>query len=165
MLILIGELVNTQGLNGDMRVYPYTDYKERFEELEYLLLENGDKLEIENVRYKKNMAIIKFVGYNSISEVEKLKGSKIFIGEDQKRELPEDTYHISDLIDSEIINDETEEAVGVLLDILQNSAQDIYVIKLNEDKRKIMVPCVREFVKSIDMNDKKIRIKFIEGMI
>lgn len=164
-MIKIGELVNTQGLHGEMRVYPYTDYKERFEELDYIVLDGGEELEIQSVKYKKNMAILKFKGYDSINDVEKLKGKEIFIKEEQKRELPKGTYHVSDLIGCNIHNVETEEVVGELVDILQNTAQDIYLIKLKDDKRKIMVPCVKEFVQDINIEDNIIRIKFIEGMI
>ena len=164
-LTKIGEIVNSQGLRGEVRVYPYTDYKERFEELDCLFLENGDKLDIEYVKYKKNMVILKLKGCDKIEDVEKYKGNDIYINEDQKRELPEGTYHVSDLIGCDIFDIESNQVIGSLVDILQNTAQGIYVIKHQVENKKFMVPCVKEFVKEIDIDSNQIKIKLIEGMI
>jgi len=164
--IKIGQIVNTQGLKGEVRVYPLTDYKERFEELEHVYLEDTKeiKLEIEKVRYKNQLVVLKFKGLSNINDVEKLKNLYITIDENQIRELPDDTYYIYDLIDSKVIT-EDDSHVGQLVDVIQNAAQDIYVIEHKVSKKKILLPAVKEYVKEINIEDKIIKVKLIEGMI
>ena len=164
--VRIGQIVSTQGLRGDVRVYPLTDYKERFEELEYVYLEDSQEIElkIERVRYKKQLVILKFQGLDNIDDVQKLKNIYITIDKDKIRELPQDTYYIFDLIGSEII-DEDNSPVGILVDIVQNTAQDLYIIEDKSSKKKIMIPAVKEFVKEVNLKEKIIKVKLIEGMI
>ncbi|WIF94618.1 ribosome maturation factor RimM [Caminicella sporogenes] len=168
--IVIGKIVNTQGIKGDVRIYPLTDYKERYEELEYIYIEGiDDKFEIENVRYKKELAIIKFKGLNNINDVEKYKNKYIYIDESQLRKLPEDTYYIFDLVGCNVY-DEDNNLIGKLIDVIQNTAQDIYVVeRLDEEDRektkKVMIPAVEEFIKKIDIKNKSIIVHLIEGML
>lgn len=167
--IRIGKIVNTQGLKGEVRVYPLTDYKERFEELEYVYIEGMDKkFEIEKVRYKKQLAIIKFKDLNSINDVENFKNMNITIDKSQLRKLPEDVYYIFDLIGSSVY-DENNNFIGKLVDVIQNSAQDIYIVELdknlNKKSKKVMIPAVKEFIKSINIKNKTIIVRLIEGMI
>ncbi|WP_432665128.1 ribosome maturation factor RimM [Wukongibacter baidiensis] len=165
--IRIGQIVSTQGLKGDVRVYPLTDYKERFEELQYITLEDDRsnlKLEIEKVRYKGKLIILKFKGLNNINDVEKLKDKYIVIDKDEARDLPEDTYYIFDLIGSKVV-DEEDSHIGKLVDVMQNTAQDLYVIEYKSTKKKIFVPAVKEFIKEVNIEDKIIKVKLIEGMI
>ncbi len=99
-LVRIGKIVNTQGLKGDVRVYPSTDYKERFEELDYLYIEGkkDEKFYIEKVRYKKNLVLVKFKGFEHINDVEKLKNLEVFTEKLGASELEEDRYYVEDLI-------------------------------------------------------------------
>lgn len=160
--IKIGEIVNAVALKGEVKVYHYTDYKERFEELGYIYV-HDKKVDIENVRYLKDMPILKLVGCNDRNAAEALKGNSIYIAEDQLRELPEDTYYIKDLIGLSI-RDEYEETLGTLKDVIQNSAQDLYEIEL-ENKKIILLPAVEEFVLDINLAEKYIKVKLIDGML
>jgi 16S rRNA processing protein RimM len=164
--VRIGQIVNTQGLNGEVRIYPLTDHKERFEELEYLFLEDeiGTKLEIERVRYKGQLAIVKFKGLNSVNDVEKLREKYIVIDKEDMRVLPDDTYYIFDLVGSRVI-DEDGNYIGKLMDVIQNAAQDIYVIEHDESSKKILVPAVKEFIKEINIEENIIKVRLIEGMV
>ncbi|MDK2919294.1 MAG: rRNA processing protein RimM [Candidatus Petromonas sp.] len=169
--IRVGLVVNTQGIKGEVRVYPLTDYKERFEELEYVFIENNDKLRlnIERVRYKKELAILKFKDFDNINDVEKFKDKYLVIDESQVRELPEDTYYITDLVDSKVYNYEDGSYIGNLVDVIQNTAQDTYVVKYQgskkEQKKNILIPAVKEFIKEVNIKEKTIKVKLIEGMI
>lgn len=156
----MGKIVSTQGLKGEMRVYSYTDYKERFEEEKGIYIK--DKFyEIEKVRYKKEMVILKLKDINSIEEVEKLRNQEVFTT--RKAELPEGTYYIKDLIGVDVfLEDETK--VGQIKDVLITGANDVYIIK-RENKPDAMIPVVDEFVSTINIKDRKIVIKPIEGML
>ncbi len=168
--IRIGLIVNTQGLKGEVRVYSLTDYKERFEELKEVYIGESTeiKLDIEHVKYKKNLVILKFKGLNSINDVEKYRDNYIYIKEESLRKLPEDSYYIVDIIGSEVYDDKNN-YLGKLSDVIQNSAQDIYVISLDEsiktNQNTLLVPVVKEFIKNVDVENKIIKITLIEGML
>ncbi|MFV0516331.1 MAG: ribosome maturation factor RimM [Aminipila sp.] len=160
--IKIGQIVNVVALKGEVKVYNYSDYKERFEELEYIYIEKT-KTKIEKVRYMKEMVILKLEGVEDRSKAEALKGKNIFIGVDQLRELPEDTFYIKDLIGLDIKNQD-DQVVGKLKDVIQNSAQDLYEIEL-DNKKTTLIPGVAEFILDINIKDKYIKIKFIDGIL
>lgn len=160
--IKIGQIVNAVALRGEVKVYNYSDYKERYEELDYIYVEDK-KTNIEKVRYMNEMVILKLDGADDRNAAEALKGKSIFIGEDQLRVLPEDTYYIKDLIGLEI-RDQEDNKIGKLKDVLQNSAQDLYEIEL-ESENTTLIPAVEEFILDINVKEKFIRIKLIEGML
>lgn len=160
MLIRIGKIVNTQGLKGDVRVYPDTDYVERFEELEYLFIEGyDDKFFIEKVRYKKNLAILKFEGYDHINDIEKFKNKIVYT---EKEVLEEDRFYVEDILGYEV-TDEQHGLIGTLKDVLQNPAHDIYVVKTSGED--LLIPNVSAFVERIDEEEKKIHVHLIDGFL
>ncbi|SHK12065.1 ribosome maturation factor RimM [Tepidibacter formicigenes] len=161
----VGQIVNTQGLKGEMRVYPLTDYKERFEELDWVYI--GDdletKYEIEKVRYKNNLAVLKIKGIDNVNEVEKLRNRYLKVPRENARKLEEDEYFIADLIGLKSFT-LSGDYIGILEDVIQTGANDVYVIK-NEEGKEFLIPAVKKFVPEINMEDKKIIIDPIEGMI
>jgi len=162
----IGKIVNTQGLKGQVRVYPYTSDKERFEELDVIYLNEKltESLEIESVGYKKNLVILKFKGFNKIEDVEKLRERDIFINrETQGLDLEEDEFYIADLIGLEVI-DEKAGFIGKLDDILQNTTQDLYVVK-REVGPNVLIPYVDEFVREINVEEGFIKVCLWDGML
>ena len=158
----LGQIVNAVGLKGENRVYPYTDYKERFEELKQLYIED-EIYEIEKVRYMGQMVIIKFVGISDRNAAEALKGKYLYIDRENARKLDEDEYFVADLIGMKV-QDEAGNPVGTLSDVIQNTAQDVYEIELPEGK-KFMIPAVGEFILDVDMDSRIMVVKLIEGMI
>ncbi len=158
----LGQIVNAVGLKGENRVYPYTDYKERFEELKQLYIED-EIYEIEKVRYMGQMVIIKFVGISDRNAAEALKGKYLYIDRENARKLDEDEYFVADLIGMKV-QDEAGNPVGTLSDVIQNTAQDVYEIEL-PDGKKFMIPAVGEFILDVDMDSRIMVVKLIEGMI
>lgn len=161
----IGQIVNTHGLKGDMKVYPLTDYPERFEEIDCLYLENeGDKkLEIEKVRYQKKMVLLKIKGIDTIEEVEKLREKYLLIDENNRRQLDEDEHMISDLIGLSVYLEDLT-PVGKITDVLQYSANDVYVIK-NDEGKEYLIPALKQFIPVVDIKNQKVIITPIEGML
>lgn len=165
--IKIGKIVNAVALRGEVKVYHYTDYKERFEEIEEILVEHKGKYQpyrIESVRYQKNTAIIKLKGVNDRNAAETLKERDIYITENELRELPEDTFYVKDLIGCSVLNIENGKEIGKITDVLQNSAQDIYQIELASGK-EALIPVVAEFVKEVNIAEKYVKIQLIPGFI
>jgi 16S rRNA processing protein RimM len=160
--IKIGQVVNVVGLKGELKVYHYSDYKERFEELAKIYLENT-QYKISGVRYMKDIVILKLSGIDDRTEAEKHKGEDVYIDKTDIRELPEDTYYIFDLIGLKAV-DESGVVIGTLCDVIQNSAQDLYEIE-RENKDKFLIPAVEEFILKIDMESRTMTVRLIEGLI
>lgn len=160
----IGQIVNTQGLKGEVRVYPLTDDINRFDELKYFYLgKELDKYEVERVRYKGNMVIMKIKGIDIIESAEKLKNKYIYVSREETRELEEGEFFIADIIGMEVFTVDNN-YVGVLSEVLQYAANDVYVIKNDEDK-EFLIPATMKFVPSIDINERKMIVNPIKGMI
>ena len=160
--IKIGKIVNAVGLKGEVKVYHYSDYKERFEELDQIWID-GRKVAIEGVRYMKDMVILKLDGVSDRNGAEALKEQEVFIDESMLRVLPEDTYYVKDQIGMEVTS-QKEGRIGILTDVIQNSSQDLYEVTTAEG-RKIFIPAVEEFVREIDCQNRKITVELIEGLL
>lgn len=166
-LLRVGQIVNTQGIRGEMRIYPLTDYKERFEEIDWVYVgeDTGKKYSIEKVRYKNELVILKLKGIEDINEAEKLKTRYLTIPKEFSRILPEDTYYIMDLIGMEVYTQEGE-YLGILKDVIQSAGNDIYEITYHKNpKKSILIPAVGEFIKEVNIKEKKIRVQLIEGFL
>jgi|GEM_PF-86624 len=160
--ILIGKIVNAVALKGEVKVYNYSGFPERYGELERIIA-GGKEYEIEKVRYQQAMVILKLKGVDDRNAAEAMRGKEVFITEDDLAELPEDTFYIRDLIGLNVVDDETGAVIGTLKDVLQNTAQDIYIVK-RESGSDILIPAVAQFVKRIDPKGGEIRVSLIEGM-
>jgi len=162
--IKIGKIVNAVALRGEVKIYSYSDRPERFEELSRLIVDGGRELEIENVRYQKNMAIVKFKGIDDRNKAEALKEKEVFITENDLEELPEDTFYVRDLIGCLVLDDDSGDVIGTVSDLIQNSAQDIYQIELKKGGQAL-IPAVGQFIHDVDIENKLIKVKLIPGLI
>lgn len=161
----IGQIVNTQGLKGDVRVYPLTDDIKRFDELgKFFIGENfNDEFEVQKVRYKGNLVILKIKGIDIIEEAENLKNKYIYVSRENCRKLDEGEFFISDMLGIEVYTVDNV-YVGVLKDVLQYAANDVYVVK-NDEGKEFLIPAVMKFVPTIDIENRKMIIDPIKGMI
>ncbi|MBE5821468.1 MAG: ribosome maturation factor RimM [Clostridiales bacterium] len=165
--IEIGQIVNTQGLKGEVKVMPFTDDINRFDDLKKIYVEinsNKELLNIEKVRYVKNMVILKFKGKDRIEDIEKYKGKYIFIDETDKLDLPEDTFYISDLIGLDVIDNSNNNSIGKIVDIFSTGSNDVYVVK-SEDGKEILLPAIKQVINNIDLINKKVIVNLIEGLL
>lgn len=162
----IGQIVNTFGIKGFVKVNPFTDDLDRFEELKSVFIVKNKELidfEIEEVKYQKHVVLIKFKGINDINMAEKYKGCYIKINRKDARKLPKDTYFIADLIGLNVY-DEDGNLLGKLEDIYNNKSHDIYVVK-NDLGKQILLPSTKEVIKQINIDENKIIVKLIDGLI
>lgn len=160
----VGKIVNTQGLKGDMRIYPSISDPTSFEFYEYLIIqgEGEKKFNIEKVRYKKNLVICKLEGLDHINDVEVYRERDVFIPVDLDV-LNEGELFIEDLKTCVIIDKERGE-IGRVIDVLNYKAHDILVGK-SEQGIEFMIPYVDEFVKDVNLDEKVIEVELIEGMV
>ncbi len=163
-MLKVGKITNTHGIRGDLKVYPLTDYMERFEELEWVYIEGLDeKFYIKNIRYMATVVLLSFKDHEDINLVEKYKGKYLLIDNSQRRVLPEDTYYIADIIGLDVY-DIKDEYIGRVKDIIQTGPNEVYIIEA-KNKKEILIPAVKEFIPTISLEEKKIIIDPIEGMI
>ncbi len=161
----IGIITRFQGNKGEVRVKATTDIPERFLDLDTIYLKRGDdfkELEIEYIRFHKQFVIIKFFDINSINEAEELKNYQVLIDESEKYLLPEDNFYVSDLIDCEVYL-ESGKYLGKLKDVVDTSGTDIFLVA-GQDK-EYMLPASRDMILEIDLENKKIIVDPIPGIL
>lgn len=163
-MLKVGKIINTHGIKGNLKVFPLTNYMERFEELDWVYIDgNDEKFYIKDVKYMPTVVLLSFKEYENIDSVEKFKDKYILIDESQRRNLPEDTYYIADIIGLDVYTVKNE-YIGKVKDIIQTSSNDVYVIEGGNNK-EIMIPAVEEFIPEVCLKEGKIIIDPIEGMI
>lgn len=164
--IIIGEIINTQGVKGEVRVFPITDFPERFfEEEEFKVIKGEDfkVLKVERVREHKQFIVIKFKGVDSMNDAESLKGYSIIINRDELKELPEGRYYIMDILGLKVITTEGEE-IGEVKDVLKTGANDVYVVKRPAGV-DVLIPVIDPVVKEVNLEKGQIVIELMEGLI
>ena len=162
----IGQIVNTFGIKGFVKVNPWVNDVTRFDDLKkvYIKIRKELKtLEIEEVKYHKNQVLLKFKGVETVEQAEMLRNAIIEIDRKDAIPLEEGEYFIADLLESEVYTDEGEK-LGILEDIFNTGSNDIYVVK-NELGKSILLPRIKDVFKEIDVENKKIIVHLIVGLI
>lgn len=165
-LLQAGVITTTHGIHGEVKVFPTTDDVHRFEDLDSVLLDTGREymeLEIENVKYFKQYAILKFKGIDNINDIEKYKGRSLYVTRDQAIPLEEDEYYIADLIGLDIYL-ENGEKFGVLKDVMETGANDVYIVETEEGK-EVLIPAIHECVLDIDVEENRMEIHLMDGLL
>lgn len=165
-LMEIGQIVNTYGIKGFLKVVPYTDDLTRFEDLRFIYVETKKELqtlEIEEVKYNKNLVLLKFKGIDDINIAEKYKNCYLKIDRKDAVKLPEDTYFIVDLLDMRVYTDK-DENLGKIIDVYPTGSNDIYVIK-NEEGKQVLLPAIGDVIKKVDVPNKKMIVHLLQGLI
>ena len=157
----IGKIVNTFGIKGEVKVVPYTDDIEQFKKIKKVYINNEAK-EIESSKYHKNTIILKIKGVDSMNDAENLRNCVISVERADKK-LPENTYYITDLIGLEVYSDENN-LLGIVKDIYNTGANDIYSVETPEGK-EILLPAIKDVIKQIDIENKKIIVHILKGLI
>jgi len=164
--IAIGKIVNTHGLKGEVKFYPYTNLEHVVRNLTNVVLFNAEKklfynLDVESVRKANKFFLIKFRTVNTIEEAEKIKGCEVYIKYEELPSLKEDEYYFFEILDCEV-SYESGEVVGKVVDILETGANDVLVIK--KGKRETLIPMTKDHVLNIDKKGKKIIVKNVEWL-
>ena len=162
----IGQIVNTHGIKGEIKVTPFTNDITRFDDLKevYVKSKKESKLyKVEGVRYHKNMVLLKLESIDNPEDAEKLKNSYLEIDRKDAVPLEEGTYFIADLIGLEVYTDDGK-LLGKVDDIYNTGANDIYVIK-DELGKQVLLPGIKDVIKNVDLEGGKITVHLIPGLI
>jgi 16S rRNA processing protein RimM len=161
-LLEIGQIVNTHGLRGDVKVMPWCDDPEIFHELEYVLIDDKEFV-IEKSSIHKNMVLLKLEGINHINDAESYRNKVLYVPREDLGELPEGTYYICDLLGCDVETD-TGRPLGKVCDIIKTGSNDVYVVE-DESKKQTLIPVIDEVIKTVDIDGKKIVITPLKGLI
>ena len=158
--IEIGQIVNTFGIKGFVKVKPFTDDITRFDKLKNVYIKEKQYV-IENVKYHKDMVLLKFKSIDKIEDAETLRNYYLEINREDGN-LEEGAYYIVDLLGLEVITD-TGKLLGKLDDIYNTGSNDIYVVK-DELGKQILLPAIKDVIKEIDIENRKITVHLIKGL-
>jgi len=162
-ILEVGKIVNTHGLKGEVKVVPWTDYPEVFEDIKNVSLKNGQNFKIKGVKYQKNNIILKLSGIDTIEDAEKLKNSILFAEKTELGELPDGVYYVADLLGLRVKTDEGE-ILGTISDVINTGANDIYEVK-REDKKPLLIPVIDDVVLNISIEDGEVLVHLMEGLL
>lgn len=162
----VGIITSPHGVRGEVKVYPTTDDARRFKRLKDVILDTGKErisMEIEGVKFFKQFVILKFKGIDNINDVEKYRKSSLFVTRKNAVRLSKDEYYVADLIGLRVL-DEEEAEIGILKDVMETGANDVYVISLN-DGRELLLPAIKQCVLMVDVEAGFIKIHILEGLL
>lgn len=163
----IGQIVNVFGIKGMVKVKPFTDNIKKFSDLKSVYIKNQagqTEYKIQEVKYHKNMVLIKFEGVNNPEQANLLRNSYVIIDRKQEEPLEEGRYYIVDMIGLKVYTQENDKYLGILEDIYNTGSNDIYVVK-DELGKQILLPAIENVIKKIDMENKRIIVNLIPGLM
>lgn len=165
-LFQIGVITDTHGLRGEVKVFPMTDDVRRFDVLKdtILITPRGERVELvaERARYFKNLVILKFKGYDDINDIEKFKKSELYVTRENAIPLEEGEYCLKDLYGLKVHTDEGED-LGVIEDIIETGANDVYVVKGKSGE--ILIPNIKQCVLKVDIEAGLMEVHLLEGLL
>ncbi len=162
----IGQIVNTFGIKGMVKVKPFTDDIKRFDKLETIYIENKSgrkEYEVQEVKYHKNMVLMKLRDINTMEEAELLRQSYLLVDREKEEPLEEGVYYIVDLLGLEVFTDEGQ-LLGKVDDIFNTGSNDVYVVK-DELGKQVLLPGIPEVLKEINLEEGKITVHLIAGLM
>ena len=163
-LVNIGRICSAVGLRGEVKL---TGDSDNLKEGKVLLLRRG-KQEIEAkcaaARYQKHNAVIKLEGVTDRNAAEELVGYEVFLRAADLDELPPGQHYVRDIIGYAVYDRASNETIGTLRDVIQNTAQNVLDIE-TPDGRQIMIPAVDAFMRGIDDEKELIEVELIPGFI
>lgn len=165
-MLRVGVITSAHGIKGEVKVFPTTDDAKRFKELKEVILDTGKEqipMEIEHVKFFKNMVILKFRGYDNINEIERYKSKDLLITRDQAVDLKPGEYFITDLIGLTVVTDQGEE-LGTLKDVLETGANDVYVVSMKGGK-ELMLPAIGDCILNVDLEQGRMEVHVLEGLM
>ena len=165
-LLRVGVISSTHGIKGEVKVFPTTDDINRFKKLKKVILDTGREhldLEVQSVRFFKNMVILKFKGIDNINDIEKYKGKDLLVTREDAVPLEENEYFVYDIIGSLVVTEEGNE-LGELTEVLETGANDVYVVKSKEGK-EILLPSIKECILDVNVEEKIIKVHVMDGLI
>lgn len=155
----VGQIINTHGVKGEVKVYPLTDDIRRFRKLTEVYIDDEVK-KIKWCKIQPDKVILKLDGIDSIEEAFKLKNKYISIPREEAAQLKENQYFIADIKGCSVF-DENKNCLGKVYDVISTRNNDVYWVK-RKDMEDLLIPALKDIVLNVDINNNKIVIKAVD---
>ena len=159
----LGQIVSTHGIRGEMRFNPWCDSPDFVKKFKTLYFDNkGEKaIKVTSVRPHGNVAILMLDGIDDIDKARALK-NKVLYMKRSDAQLPKGTWFIQELFDCKVIDDNTGKELGVISDVSETGANDVWHIKAFG--REVLIPAIKQVIVSVDVEEGIVRINPIKGL-
>ncbi len=165
-ILQVGAVTSTHGLAGEVKVFPTTDDPKRFKKLKQVLLDTGKDmlpLEVEHVKFFKNMVILKFKGYDRIEDIMGFKGKNLYVTRENAVRLKKDEYFIADLIGMKVYT-EDKAYLGELTEVITTGANDVYTVRM-ENGKDVLIPAIGQCILDVDVEHETMQVHLLEGLL
>ena len=165
-MLRVGVITSTHGIKGEVKVFPTTDDPARFKKLKECVIagKRGNiNVTVQSVKFFKQFVILKFKEFDNINDIERYKRCPLLVERKDAVELEEDEYFIADMIGIEVVT-EDDKPFGTLKDVMETGANDVYVIDTDEHG-EVLVPAIRECILDVDIENQKMKIHLMDGLI
>ena len=161
----VGVITSSHGIRGEAKVYPTSDNPERLKKIKRVYANIKGKetvLEIETVRFQKNMALIKFKQFNTPEEINVLRNTDLFVERKDASPLKKNENYIADLIGLNVV-DESENHIGTVTDVFPTGANHVMEVDMGE--KKVLFPYIRQVILDVNIDEKKIKVHILDGLL
>lgn len=160
----IGKIVTVHGLRGDVKVQPWCDSPEFLCAFPVLYLGKEKKeVEVIDARVQKNMAVLRLGGYETVEQAETLRNQMLYLHREDV-ELEDGTYFVQDLMGLEVLDADSGVSYGILKDVLQTGANDVYVVQ-PEDGKEVLIPAIPDVIVETNLEEGCMKIRPLEGLL
>ena len=158
--IIVGKVGRTRGVEGELFITTFTDFPDRFLDLDEIFVKERGEWTVKRLKSSRLVGerpVISFEGIDNREEAARLTNMELAVSADNVVLLPNNTYYIFDLVGCDVFDELSNKRLGVLKDVQQLPASDLYVIK-TENGGELLVPVLKKFVKSVDTEKRRIVI-------
>lgn len=171
-MLKVGVVTSTHGVRGEVKVFPTTDDAKRFKRLKQVKLDMGKELltlDIEGVKFFKNMVILKFKGYDNVDDVQKYRQKDLYVERKDAVRLSKDEYFVADLIDMEVYTQENQK-LGILKEVISTGANDVYSVEIcgefaANNKKEVLIPAIKQCILNVDLEANKMTVHLMDGLL
>lgn len=161
----VGVIANTHGIRGEVKIFPTTDDVKRFDYLKEAYIDAGKekiKVEVSNVRYFKNLVIMKFKGIDNINDIERYKGKDLLVTRENALPLEEGEYYLADIIGANVYTEDGN-LFGSLEDVIETGANLVYSVQ--HEGKEVLLPVIDDCVKEVNVEEKKVIVHIMKGLL
>ena len=166
-MLQVGVVVKAHGVRGELKVFPTTDSPQRFQDLSHVYLDTGREdyreCKILGVKSVNKFAVLKLEGISSMDEAESYRGKTLWIPREEAQPLGEDEYYIGDLIGMDVVLEDGS-PFGVLKDVMETGANDVYVIE-HKDGKEYLFPAIKSCILDVDLDRQEMTVHILDGLL
>jgi len=165
-LLVIGKVLKPHGTGGKVKVFPYTDSPETYQEADILYMKGANgtltPLHVSSIASLKGKVILGADEIASMEKAEEARGCEILIDKDRLNKLPDGEYYQYELIGLDVVT-VAGENLGKIEEILPTGSNDVFVVRSGEKEH--LIPALKDVIKEIDFERRKMLIEPFDGII